>query len=122
MYSPVTRPFGPIVCSTTSRLKVCWFNASRVAASDLRKAAIIAFGLSGIGGGSESIETWITPALVFADANALCWAITKGAENKQRISEPSSLREREVGFDMLLFFEPEKTFACCRRPGPGKEC
>jgi hypothetical protein len=80
----------------------------------LRKAAIIAFGLSGIGGGSESIETWITPARVFAGATELCWAITNGAENKDRTSEPISLMEREVGFDMMLFFEQQETFACCR--------
>lgn len=113
MYSPVTWPFGPIVCSATSRLKVCWLRASRVSVSDLRKAAIIALELSGIGGGSESIEILIIAASRgFANATEVSWAITEGAQRSERANELSSVIEREVGFDIVSFFELEKTFAC----------
>ncbi len=83
IYSPVTCPSRPIVCSTTSRLKVCWFKASRTCVSVLRKAARIVAGVV-ITGGAAASEATSTFDPVLLDRNEAiepCWAIADGVEN-----------------------------------------
>src|SRR6266852_9550614 len=93
IYSPVTCPSRLIVCSTTSRLKVCWFEASRTCVSVLRKAARIVAGVV-ITEGAAALEATSTFDPVLLDRNEAiepCWAIADGVENRTNTSRPTSL-------------------------------
>src|SRR5260370_14249723 len=94
IYSLVICPSRPMVCSTTSRLNVCWFKASRTCVSVLRKAARMPAGVRAISGGVAVSETTSTFGSILLDRNEAigsCWATADGVEGRTSISRPRSL-------------------------------